>query len=117
MSKRQVDSLPATPVWLRDFLFGNEEDLGMTGANIVSFAKHIGLDGDDTATRCQAFGIVEDQYDTTAAARMIEVPFVAHYRTTGKHLDYRRFVADFASWPPIANRVAYLKAERAKAST
>lgn len=107
--KPNRDRLPATPAWLTDFLWGEHA----TGADVLSFAKHIGIAPGAIVRRAEIAGELAAEAGGDAAARAIERPFVEHYRTTGQHLDFRRFVADLASWPPIANRVAELRAQKA----
>lgn len=107
--KPNRDGLPATPAWLTDFLWGEHT----TGADVLSFAKHIGIPAETIRRRAEIAPDVLAEYGEATAARALDRPFVEHYRTTGKHLDFRRFVADLASWPPIAERGAELRALKA----
>ncbi|MBM3560724.1 MAG: hypothetical protein FJX53_12800 [Alphaproteobacteria bacterium] len=97
------DELPATPGWLAEFLWTS------TTADVLSFGAHVGISGQEIDASAQGAALLDG---SPAAARMLELPFVRRYRRRDGSMDRARFIADFAAWPPIANRVAELKAER-----
>ena len=115
MSKRQTttptpaDALPPTPDWLADFLWSPHT----TGADVLSFARHVGISAETIRRRAEIAPDILAEHGETTAVRVLDRPFVEHYRTRGSHMDRARFLADLASWPPIAGRVAELKAAKA----
>ena len=66
-------------------------------AEMADYLRHVGFDTSAVKTPDQ-----------------LRAAWCAFYRTGKGHYDVNRAFTDFATWPPIANRIAELRAEQAQ---